>query len=55
MLMKTNTKIEKIILKIPVIMEMNTEPPRTIQINPMISVESVFKPFKSRKGNPVSS
>ena len=36
MMMITNTKIEKRILKIPVIMEMNTEPPMAIQINPMI-------------------
>ena len=55
MMMKTKTKMEKIILKKPVIKEMNTEPPMTIQINPMIRAEKVFKPFKSRKGNPVSS
>ena len=35
--------------------EMKREPPMTIQLNPMIRAEKVFKPFKSMKGNPVSA
>ena len=54
-MMKTNTEIERKILKNTAIADMKKGPPMMIQINPMMSAAIVLMPFKSKKTNPIGS